>query len=84
MTRPLVTTALGPPDEREDAEGMARVHHQGLLITHLRQVFHGEPVLCPVLEDGAVAAIGDELMRVLGHCRVKVVGYHQHYGSSLQ
>jgi len=69
---------------RKEAEGVSRVHHQRLLIGHLREVLHGEPVLSPVLKNSSVAAIGDELVRMLGNGRIEVVGDHQHYCGSLR
>ena len=67
----------------EEAERMAAVHHQGLLIGHLRQVAHGEAILGPVLEHRAVATVGDQLVRVLGHGGIQVVLDHQHDGRRL-
>ena len=37
----------------------------------------------PVLEDGSVAAIGDQFVRVLGHGGIQVVLDHQHDGCGL-
>ena len=62
---------------------MSRVHHERLLVGHLAQVFHHQAVLCPVLEDGAIAAVDDELVGMLCHARIQVVLDHQHDGSSL-
>lgn len=62
---------------------MARVHHEGLLVGHLGEVLHRQTILCPVLEDGAIASIDDQLVRVLCHARVEVVLDHQHDGCSL-
>ena len=62
---------------------MARIEDQGLLIAHLSQVLHGQPVLGPVLKYGTIAAIGDQLFRMLGYPGIQVVGKHQHNGSSL-
>ena len=66
-----------------ESHGMAAVHHEGLLVGHLREVFHHEAVLCPVLKHCAVATIGDEFVGVLCHCGVQVVLNHQHDGGSL-
>ena len=62
---------------------MSRIEDQCLLIRHFGQVFHGQPVLGPVLENGTVPSIGDQLIRVLGHHMVQVVGEHQHDGTCL-
>ena len=37
----------------------------------------------PVLEDGSVAAVDNQLVRMLCHSRVQIVLNHQHDGSSL-
>ena len=71
------------PVAGEQAQGMARIDDQGLLVGHLGQVLHGQQVLGPVLEDGAVAAVGDQLVGVLGHRRIQVVLDHQHDGRGL-
>ena len=68
---------------RKQAQRMAAVHHQGLLLGHLSEVMHHQPVLRPVLEDCPVAAVGDQLVRVLRHSRVQVVLDHQHDGRRL-
>ena len=62
---------------------MTRVHHQCLFVGHLAQILHGEQILGPVLEYGAIAAVGDEFVRMLGHGAVEVVLYHHHDGSRL-
>ena len=67
----------------EQSQRMARIHHQGLLISHFREVTHGEQILGPVLEYGTVAAVGNQFMRMLGHARVQIVLYHQHNGRRL-
>ena len=67
----------------EQAHRVPAVHDEGLLLGHFAQVAHDEAVLCPVLEDGAVAAVGDELLRVLGDGRVQVVLDHEHDGRGL-
>ena len=67
----------------EQSEGMSGIHHQRLVVGHLAQVSHRQAVLRPVLEDGTVAAVDDEFVRVLCHFRVEVVLYHQHDGGSL-
>ena len=68
---------------REEAQRMAGVHHERLLVRHRGEVLHHEAVLRPVLEDGAVAAVDDELVRVLGHARIQVVLDHRHDGRRL-
>ena len=67
----------------EKAQRMAGIHHKRLLIGHGGQILHGEPVLSPVLEDGSVSAVDNQLVRVLGHSFVQVVLDHGHYCSSL-
>ena len=68
---------------REESEWMAGVHDEGLLLRHCGEIFHRQTVLGPVLEDGSVAAVGDELVRMLGHSRVQIVLYHCHDRGSL-
>ena len=68
---------------REESERMTRVHHERLLVGHLAEVFHCESVLRPVLEDGTVASVHDEFVRMLRHLRVQVVLNHEHDGGSL-
>ena len=67
----------------EESHGMAAIHGQGLLVGHLAEVFHHQAILCPVLEHGAVATVGDELVGMLCHGGVEVVLNHQHDGGSL-
>ena len=66
-----------------ESHGMAAVHDEGLLVGHLAEVFHHQAVLSPVLEDGAVATVGDELVRMLSHGGVEVILDHQHDGGRL-
>jgi hypothetical protein len=81
---PLVTTTRGASGWLGNKpERVAGVQHQGLLVGHFGQVFHGEAVLRPVLEHRAVAAVGDEFVRVFGHLGVEVVLHHQHDGRRL-
>ena len=47
----------------EQAQGVSRIHHERLLVGHLAQILHHQAVLCPVLEDSAIAAVDDELAR---------------------
>lgn len=68
---------------REQAHGVTRVQDQGLVAAHVRQVLHGQQVLSPVLEHGAVAAVGDQLVRELSHLRIQVVLDHVHDGLGL-
>ena len=68
----------------EEAKRVAAVHDERLLLGHFAQVAHHEAVLRPVLEDGAVAPIRDELLGMLGHGRIQVVLDHQHDGRSLR
>ena len=67
----------------KQAQRMAAVHHQRLLVGHGGEVLHHQPVLRPVLENGTVAAVDDELVRVLRHSLVQVVLDHGHDGRRL-
>jgi hypothetical protein len=80
---PFVTTTRGVGVAGEEAERVAAVHHQRLRVGHLAQVLHHQAVLRPVLEHRTVAAVGDQLVRVLRHGRVQVVLDHQHDGRGL-
>ena len=66
-----------------EAHGVAAVHDEGLLVGHLAEVLHHQAILSPVLEHGAVATVGNQLVRMLGHGGVEVVLDHQHDGGSL-
>ncbi len=68
---------------RKQTERMPRVHHEGLSVGHLAEIFHRQAVLCPVLEHGSIAAVGNQFMWMLGHGRVEVVLYHHHDCRSL-
>ncbi len=59
------------------------MHVQRLVLGHGGEVLHGQQVLRPVLKDGSVASVGDELVRMLRHRRIQVVLDHQHDGRSL-
>ena len=67
----------------EETEWVTAIHDKCLLVGHLAQVFHDQPVLGPVLEDGTVATIDDQLVGVLRHTRVEVVLNHEHDGGCL-
>ncbi len=67
----------------EETERMARVHDQRLLVGHLAQILHHQAILGPVLKDSAVAAIGYELVGMLGDGGVEIVLNHQHDGRGL-
>ena len=62
----------------EKAQGVARIHDEGLVIPHFTEVFHHQTVLRPILENRTVATIGDEFMRELSNSRVQVIVNHQH------
>ena len=49
----------------EEAEGVPGVHREALFVGHGGEVTHRQPILRPILEDRAVAAVGDQLMREL-------------------
>ncbi len=68
----------------EEAQGMARRHHEGLMLGHLGQVLLDEEVLHPVLADLARLAVGDELVGVKGHVEVQVVVDHDLHPLGLQ
>ena len=57
---------------------MARIEHQCLFVGHLREQLHRKPVLRPILESRTVTAVNDELVGMLRHSLVEVVGYHKH------
>ena len=67
----------------EQPERMSGVHHQRLAVGHLRQIFHGKAILRPILKHSAVASICNQFVRMLGHCRIKIILNHHHYGGSL-
>ena len=67
----------------EEAQRMPGVHDQRLLVRHGGEVLHHQPVLGPVLENGTVATVDDELVRMLGHPLVQVVLDHGHDGRRL-
>ena len=62
---------------------MAGVHRECLLVGHLGQVLHRQPVLRPVLEYCSVASVDDQLVRMLRHPRIQVVLDHRHDGRGL-
>ena len=68
---------------REQAHRMTGIHHERLLVGHLAQVFHREPILRPVLEYRTIATIYNKFVRMLRHGRVQVVLNHQHDGCRL-
>ena len=67
----------------EEAQRMARVHYERLLVAHLAEIFHRQAVLRPVLEHRPVAAVGYQLVGMLCHGGVEVVLYHHHDGGCL-
>ncbi len=67
----------------EQTQRVAAVHDKRLFVGHLAQIFHHQAILCPVLEHGPVAAVGNQLMGMLCHTRVEVVLDHHHDGGSL-
>ena len=67
----------------EESQRVARVHHERLFVGHLREVFHSQAVLGPVLKHGAVAPVGYEFVGMLGHARVQIVLNHHHDGRGL-
>ena len=69
---------------RKQPQRMSGIHYKSLLVSHLGQILHHKTVLCPVLEHGSVASIGDQFMRVLCHTIVQIVLDHRHYGSRLR
>ena len=60
----------------EQAQGVARHDHQGLLVGHDLQVLLDKAVLHPVLADLAGLAVGDQLVGVEGDVEVQVVVDH--------
>ena len=75
--------ARGVGMRREQPQRMPGIHDQGLIFSHFRKILHRKAVLRPVLEHGAVAAVGDQLVGMLGDPRVEVVLNHQHDGRRL-
>ena len=63
---------------RKQAQGVARIHDECLVISHLAKVLHDEAILRPILEHCSVSTVGDEFMWKLCNSRVKVVVNHQH------
>ena len=59
------------------------MHVQGLVVGHRGEVLHGQQVLRPVLKDSPIAAIGNELVRVLRYGGIQIVLNHQHDGCGL-
>ena len=57
---------------------MSGIHYQRLIVSHRSKVLHREPVLRPVLEDGAVAAVYNQFVGMLGHSLVQIVLDHRH------
>ena len=68
---------------RKEPQRESGIDGQGLLLGHRGQILHREPILRPVLEDGPVAAVGNEFVRVLGDARIQVVLDHRHDGGCL-
>ena len=68
---------------REQTHRVARIHSKGLLIGHRGKILHRQSVLRPVLEDGSIAAVDNQFVRVLRHARVEVVLNHRHNGRCL-
>ena len=56
---------------------------KGLIVGHRGEVLHRQQVLCPVLKDRPIAAVGNELVRVLSHRWIQVVLNHQHDASGM-
>ena len=67
----------------EQAERMAGVHHQRLLVSHGGKVLHGQQVLRPILENRSVAAVDYEFVRMLRNPRIQIVLDHRHNGCRL-
>ena len=83
MTMPLVTTTRGLAGLEGKRPRGAGVHREALFVGHGGEVTHRQPILGPILEDRAVAAVGDQLVGELSDGRVKVVHDHQHDGCGL-
>ena len=67
----------------EQSERMTTIHNKSLLIGHLRQIFHHQAILCPVLKYCTITSISNQLMRMLCHSLIKIVLNHHHDCSSL-
>ena len=68
---------------REKPQRMSRIQNKSLFIRHFREILHGKPVLCPVLEHRTVSSICYKLVGMLCHRIIKIVAYHKHNGCSL-
>ena len=62
---------------------MAGVKDESLTVRHGGEVVQDQSELGPVGEDLPVAAVGDELLRELGHPGVQVVQQHVDNGGSV-
>ena len=67
----------------EQAQRVAGVEYQGLVVGHFGEIAHDQPVLNPILEHRAVAPVGNQFVRVFGYLRIEVILDHQHNGSRL-
>jgi len=67
----------------ENAERMARFHHQSAILVEDLQIVADQSVLHPVLADLARLAVGDEFVGVEGHVEVKIVVNHDAESPSL-
>lgn len=62
----------------EQSHRMTAIHDQSLVVFHVGEILHHKAILSPVLEDGAIATVDDQLVRMLSHGRIQVVLNHQH------
>ena len=62
---------------------MTGIHRECLLICHCCKILHYKTVLSPVLEDGSVASVNYEFVRMLCHPLVQIVLYHSHNGCGI-
>ena len=69
---------------REQSQRVTGIQHKSLFVGHFRQIFHRQPILRPVLENGTIPAISNQLMRMLRHRFIQIVGNHQHNCRCLQ
>ena len=69
---------------RKQAQWMARIHDERLVICHFAEVLHHETILRPILEHCSVSAVSDEFVWKLCNSGVEIVVNHEHDGCRLR
>ena len=64
----------------EDADRLARLHQQGLVVVERAQGIDDGVVAIPIAGGAAGAAVDDEVLRALGDLFVEIVHQHAHGG----